>query len=254
MMTSGPERSVGPIVTSVLSFIGRASFFLASNSRTSSGEGGGVLADCFGFFSIRKSTSASQARNHRKYFTPQARRKLTLSLKGARLSSGIFQKAESKKVNVKSPFCVASRSIVRYNSSMNPFPNILLVGLSFICMEAAEPRIQGRSLVISRTGIVATEQVLASQVGAQILADGGNAADAAVAANAMMGLVSPGMCGIGGDMFCLVYDAKSGRTYGLAANGWSPQKLTPEFLREKGITIMPTNGIHSVTVPGAVEG
>src|SRR5687768_10773462 len=68
MMTSGPERSVGPIVTSVLSFGGRASFFLASNSRTSSGEGGGVLADCFGFFSIRKSTSASQARNHRKIF------------------------------------------------------------------------------------------------------------------------------------------------------------------------------------------
>ena len=110
---------------------------------------------------------------------------------------------------------------------MNPFATILLAGLSFVCMEAAEPRIQGRSLVISKTGIVATEQVLASQVGAQILADGGNAADAAVAANAMMGLVSPGMCGIGGDMFCLVYDAKSGRTYGLAANGWSPQKLTP---------------------------
>ena len=136
---------------------------------------------------------------------------------------------------------------------MNPFATIL-AGLSFVCMEAAEPRIQGRSLVISKTGIVATEQVLASQVGAQILADGGNAADAAVAANAMMGLVSPGMCGIGGDMFCLVYDAKSGRTYGLAANGWSPQKLTPEFLRGKGITTMPTNGIHSVTVPGTVEG
>ena len=137
---------------------------------------------------------------------------------------------------------------------MNPFAPILLAALSFVCMEAAEPRIQGRSLVISKTGIVATEQVLASQVGAQILADGGNAADAAVAANAMMGLVSPGMCGIGGDMFCLVYDAKSGRTYGLAANGWSPQKLTPEFLREKGIATMPTNGIHSVTVPGTVEG
>lgn len=109
-------------------------------------------------------------------------------------------------------------------------------------------------MVISRTGIAATEQVLASQAAVQILAEGGTAADGAVAANAVMGLVSPGMCGIGGDMFCLVYEAKSGRVYGLNASGWSPEKLTPEFLREKGHSMMPTNGIHSVTVPGTVEG
>ncbi|MGZ8921015.1 MAG: gamma-glutamyltransferase [Limisphaerales bacterium] len=121
-------------------------------------------------------------------------------------------------------------------------------------MFGAEPRIQGRSLVISQTGIVATEHVLASQAGAQILADGGTAADAAVAANAMMGLVSPGMCGIGGDMFCIVYDARSGKYFGLNANGWSPEKLTVDFLRGKNISIMPTNGIHSVTVPGTVDG
>lgn len=136
---------------------------------------------------------------------------------------------------------------------MNPFATFI-AALSLISMQGAEPRIQGRSLVISQTGIVATEQVLASQAGAQILAEGGTAADAAVAANAMMGLVSPGMCGIGGDMFCMVYEAKSGKVFGLSANGWSPEKLTPEFLRSQGLSSMPTNGIHSVTVPGTVDG
>ena len=136
---------------------------------------------------------------------------------------------------------------------MNPFA-IAAVAVCLVSMRAAEPRVQGRSLVISRTGIVATEQVLASQVGARILAEGGTAADAAVAANAMMGLVSPGMCGIGGDMFCIVYEAKTGKVYGLNANGWSPEKLTVEFLRGKGHATMPTNGIHSVTVPGTVHG
>jgi gamma-glutamyltranspeptidase/glutathione hydrolase len=137
---------------------------------------------------------------------------------------------------------------------MNPCAFLFISALSLIAMHAAEPRIQGRSLVISQTGIVATEQVLASQAAAQILAEGGTAADAAVAANAMMGLVSPGMCGIGGDMFCLVYEAKSGKMHGLAANGWSPEKLTVEFMRGKGFTNMPISGIHSITVPGTVHG
>jgi gamma-glutamyltranspeptidase/glutathione hydrolase len=134
----------------------------------------------------------------------------------------------------------------------------LLVALTVVTLQSAQsaqsPRVQGRSMVISRTGIAATEQVLASQAAAKILADGGTAADAAVAANAVMGLVSPGMCGIGGDMFCLVYEARSGKVYGLNASGWSPEKLTADFLKSKGITVMPTNGIHSVTVPGTVEG
>src|SRR5688572_7598135 len=114
---------------------------------------------------------------------------------------------------------------------MNPLVLVVITVVSVLTIAAAEPRIQGRSLVISKTGIVASEHVLASQVGAQILADGGNAADAAVAVNAMMGLVSPGMCGIGGDMFCIVYEARSGKYYGLNANGWAPEKLTPEFLQ-----------------------
>src|SRR5688572_5361416 len=136
---------------------------------------------------------------------------------------------------------------------MNPL-TVFVCAVSLITMQAAEPRIQGRSLVISKTGIVATEQVLASQAAAEILADGGNAADAAVAANAMMVLVSPGMCGIDVDTFCLVYEAKSGKVYGLSANGWSPKKLNVEFMRSNGFTNMPISGIHSITVPGAVHG
>src|SRR5689334_21187921 len=117
-----------------------------------------------------------------------------------------------------------------------------------------EDRSQARSMVISRYGIVATEHVLASQIGATILAEGGNAVDAAVAANAAMGVVGPMANGIGGDLFAIVYEAKSGKLYGLNASGWAPAGLTPEFLRGKGISTMPGHGIHSVTVPGAVDG
>jgi gamma-glutamyltranspeptidase/glutathione hydrolase len=116
-------------------------------------------------------------------------------------------------------------------------------------------RVQGRSMVISPYGIVASEQPLASQAAATILAQGGSAADAAVAANAAMGVVSPMMCGIGGDMFAIFYEASSGRVYGLNASGWSPAKLTPDFLAAHGVTNkMPQTGIHCVTVPGAVNG
>jgi gamma-glutamyltranspeptidase/glutathione hydrolase len=119
----------------------------------------------------------------------------------------------------------------------------------------AEDRSQGRSMVISRYGIVATEHPLASQIGATILAHGGNAVDAAVAANAAMGLVGPMANGIGGDMFALVYEAKSGKLHGLNASGWSPAALSIELVKGKGFTNeMPQSGIHSVTVPGCVDG
>ena len=109
-------------------------------------------------------------------------------------------------------------------------------------------------MVISRYGIVASESPLASQVGATILAQGGNAVDAAVAANAALGVVAPMMNGIGGDLFVIVYEAKTGRLYGLNASGWSPAGLTAEYLRRQGLTEMPSNEINSVTVPGAVDG
>ena len=118
----------------------------------------------------------------------------------------------------------------------------------------AQDRSQSRSMVTSQAGIVASESVLASQVGARILEQGGNAIDAAVATNAMMGLVAPMNDGIGGDLFAIVYDAKTGKLYGLNSSGWAPAGLTADYLLNKGVTTMPMKGIHSVTVPGAVDG
>jgi gamma-glutamyltranspeptidase/glutathione hydrolase len=118
----------------------------------------------------------------------------------------------------------------------------------------AQDRAQARSMVITRGGIVAAESPLAAQAGATLLAHGGSAADAAVAANAVMGVVAPMMNGVGGDLFAIVYEAKSGKLYGLNASGWAPAGLTIEFLKDHGIKEMPGKGIHSVTVPGMVDG
>ena len=118
----------------------------------------------------------------------------------------------------------------------------------------AQDRNQGRSMVISRHGIVAAESPLAAQAGVQMLERGGNAVDAAIAANAMMGLVAPMSNGIGGDLFAIVYDAKSGKLYGLNASGWAPAGLSIEFLKKQGFQDMPLRGIQAVTVPGAVDG
>jgi gamma-glutamyltranspeptidase/glutathione hydrolase len=127
--------------------------------------------------------------------------------------------------------------------------------MTFIVAGAgAQDRSQGRSMVVSQGGIVAAESPLAAQAGATILAHGGNAIDAAVATNAVMGVVEPMMNGIGGDLFAIVYDAKTGKLYGLNASGWAPAKVSVEFLKSQGIDKMPQAGIHSVTVPGAVDG
>src|SRR5712664_2367670 len=118
----------------------------------------------------------------------------------------------------------------------------------------AQDRSQGRSMVISRNGIVAAESPLAAQAGARILESGGNAVDAAIATNAMMGVVEPMMNGIGGDLFAIVYDAKANKLYGLNASGWAPKGLTIEFLHKQGLREMPQRGVHAITVPGAVDG
>jgi gamma-glutamyltranspeptidase/glutathione hydrolase len=115
-------------------------------------------------------------------------------------------------------------------------------------------RSQARSMVITRLGIVATSQTLASQAGAQILARGGSAVDAAIAANAAMGVVEPMNNGIGGDLFAIHYDAKTGKLAGMNASGWAPEKLTIDFLKKKGYTHMPGSGVYSITVPGCVDG
>jgi gamma-glutamyltranspeptidase/glutathione hydrolase len=118
----------------------------------------------------------------------------------------------------------------------------------------AQDRAQARSMVISRAGIVATESPLASQAGVRILEQGGNAVDAAITANAMMGVIEPMMNGIGGDLFVIVYDAKANKLYGLNASGWAPKGLTIEFLQKQGLRDMPQRGINAVTVPGVVDG
>src|ERR1039457_1096131 len=131
-----------------------------------------------------------------------------------------------------------------------------------LCDASAEDRSQSRSMVASAAGVVASESVLASQVGARILESGGNAIDAAIAANAMMGLVAPMSNGIGGDLFAIVYEAKTGKLYGFNASGWAPAALSIDFLKSKnllekdaaGDPIMPKRGIHTITVPGAVDG
>src|SRR5579862_535372 len=111
-----------------------------------------------------------------------------------------------------------------------------------------------RSMVIARRGIAATSQVPASQSAAQILARGGSAVDAAIAANAVLAVVEPMKDGLGGDLFALYWDAKTGKLQGLNSSGPAPRSLSPEFLAKQGIKAMPQQGIHSFTVPGAVDG
>jgi gamma-glutamyltranspeptidase/glutathione hydrolase len=130
--------------------------------------------------------------------------------------------------------------------------SILILAMTYNA--STQDRSYGRSVVMTDKGIVATSHYLASQAGAEVLGQGGSAMDAAIAANAVLGVTEPMMNGIGGDLFLIYWDAKAGKLYGLNASGWAPRKLTIEFLAQHGITAMPHDGIHSVTVPGAVEG
>jgi len=125
---------------------------------------------------------------------------------------------------------------------------------SFTLFAQDQGRWQARSMVETKFGIVATSQTLASAAGAHILEMGGNAIDAAIAANAVLGVVEPMSDGMGGDLFAIVYEAKTGKLYGLNASGWAPTGLTIEALEKQKITSMPQKGIYSVTVPGAVAG
>ncbi|OFW13499.1 MAG: gamma-glutamyltransferase [Acidobacteria bacterium RIFCSPLOWO2_02_FULL_67_21] len=115
-------------------------------------------------------------------------------------------------------------------------------------------RRQARSMVISPAGVVASENPLASQAGAMMLARGGHAVDAAIATNAAMGVVAPMMNGVGGDLFAIVYDAGTDSVRGINASGWAPSALTVDRLKASGCDAMPQTGIHAVTIPGAVAG
>jgi gamma-glutamyltranspeptidase / glutathione hydrolase len=116
---------------------------------------------------------------------------------------------------------------------------------------------QTRSEVVARHGVVATSQSIAATAGLDMLKKGGTAADAAVATAAMLGVVEPESTGLGGDMFAIYYSAKDRRLYGINASGWAPASWTPAYFKQLGFdqtTGMPSSGVNTTTVPGAVDG
>ena len=114
---------------------------------------------------------------------------------------------------------------------------------------------QGRSEVLARHGMVATSDPLAAEAGLEILRNGGNAIDAAVATGAVLDVTSQNDTGIGGDLFALVYIAKDKKLYALNSGGWAPSGWTPEFFKTKlGVNRVPQNGVNSASVPGAISG
>src|SRR5262245_22105422 len=119
---------------------------------------------------------------------------------------------------------------------------------------ARADRFANRSVVMGRHGMVATSQPLATEIGVATLRNGGRAADAPIAANAALGLTEPTGCGIGGDLFAIVWDAASRKLHGLNASGRSPRSLTLNRLRELGHDFIPERGALAVSVPGAVDG
>ena len=114
---------------------------------------------------------------------------------------------------------------------------------------------QGRSEVLARHGIVATSDPLASQAGLEILRNGGNAIDAAVAAAAVLDVTSQNDTGIGGDLFAIIWSAKDKKLYALNSGGWAPAGWTPDFFTNRlKATRVPGNGVNAATVPGAISG
>ena len=131
--------------------------------------------------------------------------------------------------------------------------------LLFFFMGHAQDRITGnqfatRSEVIAQHGMAATSQPLATQVALDILKSGGNAIDAAIAANAVLGLVEPTGNGMGGDLFAIIWDAKTEKLYGLNASGRSPYDLTLDYFLENDYKKIPSHGPLPVSIPGAVDG
>ena len=119
---------------------------------------------------------------------------------------------------------------------------------------SGSPAHQTRSVVVATNGIVATSHPLAAQVGLDLLKAGGNAADAAIATSAMMALVEPMSCGIGGDLFVIYWDNKTQKLYGLNASGRSPYRINRDVFKAKGLSQIPAYGPLSWSVPGCVDG
>ncbi|MBL8842997.1 MAG: gamma-glutamyltransferase [Planctomycetes bacterium] len=150
---------------------------------------------------------------------------------------------------------------------MKPLPLLVAAGFAWACgapaATAQVDRVTGepfatRSEVIARHGMVCTSQPLATQIGVDVLQAGGSAVDAAIAANAALGLMEPVGCGIGGDLFAIVWSAKEKRLFGLNGSGRSPRALTLEVLQAElaklGRTTIPSRGLLPISVPGAVDG
>ncbi len=137
---------------------------------------------------------------------------------------------------------------------------LMMLGLIATCAVcASQDRITGmrratRSIVYGKSGAAATSHPLATQVALDVLKRGGTAVDAAIAANAMLCVCEPTGCGLGGDLFAIVWDAKSQRLHGLNASGRSPQTLTREWFVENGHATIPKYGPLPLSVPGCVDG
>ncbi|MBG0859590.1 MAG: gamma-glutamyltransferase [Bacteroidales bacterium] len=134
---------------------------------------------------------------------------------------------------------------------------IISISVPVICF--SQDRITGhdfatRSEVIARNGMAATSHPLATQTALDILKKGGNAVDAAIAANAVLGVVEPTGCGIGGDLFALIWSAEKDKLYGLNASGRSPRSLKLEYFKENNYEFIPSYGPLPVSVPGCVDG
>src|SRR5436305_13228247 len=112
----------------------------------------------------------------------------------------------------------------------------------------------GRSVTIAPHGMVAACHPLACGIGLDVLKKGGNAVDAAIAVNAALGLMEPMSCGIGGDLYAIVWDAKTQKLYGLNASGRSPYNATRSYFAQKGLAEIPVRGPLSRSVPGCVDG
>src|SRR5579871_2636233 len=120
--------------------------------------------------------------------------------------------------------------------------------------DAQQPPRLGRSPVVAPHGMVATSHPLAAEIGLDVLKQGGNAVDAAVATSAAMGLMEPMSCGVGGDLFAIVWDAKTQKLYGLNASGRAPYTATRQFFADRGLHEIPETGPLSWSVPGCVDG
>ncbi len=155
--------------------------------------------------------------------------------------------------------------MLRFHPRYPLLPMTVLLATAFVAPCLAEDEMayydrplgnarQSRSVVVAKHGIVATSVPLAAQVGVDILKAGGNAADAAIATNAMLGLTEPMSCGIGGDLFVIYWDNKSQKLYGLNGSGRSPYSLNRAVFRERGLQSIPGEGVLSWSVPGCVDG